>query len=221
MKVLIVDDSLMGRKLVEEVVENEFNKIYTATCGKAALVMTLQHKPEFIILDVMMPDIDGFQICRKIRKNPNIYGYPYIMMLTGKDSDDDVITGFENGADDYLKKPFNSRELLLRVKSGLRKNNKVIKSLYYGKLTIFEESKTVRLDEEEVKLSKTLFKLLVYFIKNKGISLSREMIYKNVWEEEFVKGNRTVDVYVRRLKDKIACLEDGIESQCGFGYRLK
>lgn len=221
MKVLIVDDSLMGRKLAEEVVEKEFDKIYTATCGKAALVMTLQHKPEFIILDVMMPDIDGFEICRRIRKNPNIYGCPYIMMLTGKDSDDDVITGFENGADDYLKKPFNSRELLLRVKSGLRKNSKVIKSINYGALIIFEESRRVMLDEEEVKLSNTLFKLLVYLIKNKGISLSREMIYKNVWEDDFVKGNRTVDVYVRRLKDKIGCLEDAIESQNGFGYRLR
>ncbi len=211
----------MGRTLVEKVLGNEFNKIYTATCGKAALVMTLQHKPEFIILDVMMPDIDGFEICRKIRKNPNIYGFPYIMMLTGKDSDDDVIKGFENGADDYLKKPFNSRELLLRVKSGLRKNNKIIKSIHYGELTIIEESRRVTLDEEEFKLSNTLFKLLVYFIKNKGISLSRELIYKNVWEDDFVKGNRTVDVYVRRLKDKIGYLEDAIESQSGFGYRLK
>ncbi len=220
MNILVVDDSLVVRRLIETTLKEEFGRIHTAVCGESALASVLLHKPAIVILDIMMPNISGIDVCLKIRNNPKIYGDPYIIMLTGKDDDDDVISGFEAGADDYLKKPFNPKELSLRVKASLRKSRVANTTLYYKNITLFKNSRRVEIDGAEVKLSSKLFNLLSFFIENTGISLSRERIYLQVWEEEFLKGNRTVDVYVRRLKDKVPQLEGEINSQSGFGYRL-
>jgi len=220
MKILAVDDSIVVRRLIETTLKEEFGKIHTAVCGESALASILLHKPGIVILDIMMPNISGIDVCLKIRNNPNIYGDPYIIMLTGRDDDDDVISGFEAGVDDYLTKPFNPRELSLRVKASLRKSRGSNTPLYYKNITLFKSSRQVEVDSLEVKLSRKLFNLLSFLIENKGISLSRERIYLQVWEEEFLKGNRTVDVYIRRLKDKIPQLEGEVNSQSGFGYRL-
>lgn len=220
MNILVVDDSLTVRRLIETTLKKEFSRIHTAVCGESALASILLHKPAIVILDIMMPNLSGIEVCLKIRKNPKIYGDPYILILTGRDDDDDVISGFEAGADDYLKKPFNPKELSLRVKASLRKNRVSNNSLYYKNITLFKDSRRVEVDGTDVKLSSKLFNLLLFLIENSGISLSRERIYLQVWEEEFLKGNRTVDVYLRRLKDKIPDLEGEINSQSGFGYRL-
>ncbi len=220
MNIVIVEDSMATRHLLESILKEE---LYTTTSfgsGKAALFHLSNSPTDFLLLDIGLPDMSGYEVVEKIKKNPKVYGNPYVILLTGKVENSDVVVGFEKGADDYIKKPFNPDELKLRIKAASRNFMTVHNYYNYGPIEIDSEAQSISYEGINTKITKTEFKLLMYLIRNKGTTLSRKDIYQKIWEGAFFEGNRTIDVYIRRLKIKFPCLERDIESVSGVGYRL-
>lgn len=225
--ILIVDDEKEIRDLIEIYLVNEGYKTIKATNGNEALKIVSENDIDLIILDVMMPEKDGVQACMELRKTNNMP----VIMLSAKSQDMDKILGLTSGADDYLTKPFNPLELIARVKSQLRryytfnegkaKNQDV---LYLNDIVINLSTREVIKGEEQIKLTKTEFDMLVYMTRNTGIVLSVEKIYENVWKEEFLESENTVMVHIRKLREKI---EDDprnpiyIKTVWGVGYKVE
>lgn len=180
-------------------------------------------KPDLILLDIMLNDIDGFSVCRKIAK----YKIP-IIMLTARGEIMDKILGLELGADDYITKPFDIREVIARIRVSLRRRSELIELLEesdsgeitYGRLKVNEDSRIVLLNNEEVKLKPKEFDLLLFLLKNKNIVLSRDKLLDLVWGYDFSGDTRTVDVHITRLRQKFKN-EVNIETVFGIGYMLK
>ena len=221
MKVLIVEDSLITRNHLEKTLKEEGFDVRTASSGEAALQIIVNMSPELILLDLYLPGIDGLEVCEKIRNHPKVYGTPHIIMLTGKTEEQDIVDGFTRGADDYVKKPFNIHEVILRIRAVERKNTAVAEILQIGDIFINLSANSVREEGKEIKLSKTEYNLLVFLGKNRGVALSRRNIYERVWEDEFIQGNRIIDVYIRKLKNKLLTFDNYIESLQGRGYILR
>lgn len=219
-KVLIVEDENDIRSfIVRTLKRNDFTTIEVAT-GKEALRLVELEKPEVILLDVMLPDIDGFEICKRVSKDhPDIS----IIMVTAKGEDLDKIKGLELGADDYIIKPFNPMELVARIKAVIRRTNKVDASneVIVGPLKIDFNSQKVYMNGEPLELTPREFCLLKAFANNVNKALSRDEILNWVWGEDYVGDTKTVDVHIRRLREKI---EDDpshpryIETVWGHGY---
>jgi two-component system alkaline phosphatase synthesis response regulator PhoP len=170
----------------------------------------------------MLPHLDGMSFTDMVRSMPEKYGNPYIIMLTAKTEVEDVLKGLDTGADDYMKKPFDPRELLLRIKKLLGRNekkNKVI--LNYKDITIDKDKYSIMENDEERELSKKEFDLLLYLIENKGIVLSREKILNKVWNSNYYSGDRSVDVYISKIREKIKSISPYIKTIKGVGYRLE
>lgn len=228
--ILVVEDDMEIKTLIQFFIEKDkflgsnYN-ILTTQNGVKALSVISSEKPELIILDIMMPEINGFEITKKIRNENYKYGKPLILMLTAKTEIEDVVTGFETGCDDYLKKPFDPRELILRIKKllELRKGTESEKNveLNYNGIKVNLSKYMVYEKEKEILLSNKEFKLLVYLIENKGIVLSREKILNRVWGENYFSGDRTIDVYIGKIRDKIPSLSRNIKTVKGVGYRLE
>ena len=228
--ILIVEDDMEIKTIIQFFLEKEkfFNlnyNIITTQDGIKALSIIQKEKPELIVLDVMLPGIQGFEIVKKIRSEKYKYGNPLIFMLTAKTEIEDVVEGFETGCDDYLKKPFDPRELVLRIKKliGLSKGKESFKEseLTYGKIKIDLDRYTVHEEGEEIFLSNKEFKLLIYLIGNKGMVLTRENILNKVWGESYFSGDRTIDVYIGKLREKLPSLLENIKTVKGVGYKLK
>ncbi len=221
MKVLIVEDSLVTRNHLEKKLKEEGFDVSTASSGEAALQTIVNMNPQLVLLDLYLPGIDGLEVCEKIRNHPGVYGSPHIIMLTGKTEEQDIVDGFVRGADDYVKKPFNIAEVILRIRAVERKTAAKSEVLQVGDIVINLSANSVREGGEEIKLSKTEYNLLVFLAKNRGVALSRMNIYERVWEDEFIPGNRIIDVYIRKLKNKLSTFDNHIESLQGRGYILR
>ncbi|QQZ08478.1 response regulator transcription factor [Heyndrickxia vini] len=225
-KILIVDDDKDIRNLISVYLENE--GLYTHKVEDAIEALKLLEEREFdlIILDIMMPNMDGIEACMKIRQERNMP----IIMLSAKSEDIDKIQGLTSGADDYLSKPFNPLELIARVKSQLRrykkynadtKNTKNI--IEIGDLTVNTDTRQVWVRGKEVRLTPKEFDILELLSRNKGIVLSVEKIYETVWKEDFFKSDNTVMVHITKIRDKIE--EDSkhpiyIKTVWGTGYKI-
>jgi len=217
--ILIVDDEPNIIELAKLYLEREGFKVEGVSTGKDALTRQETGKPDLIILDLMLPDIDGFDVCRRIRAKSNIP----ILMLTARKEDVDKIIGLELGADDYLTKPFNPRELVARVKAILRRNQSPTKpssTLSLGKLTIDTARHEVTIDGKPVSLRTKEFALLVTMAQNSGIVFSREKLLEMVWGYDYYGETRTVDVHINHLRDKIAGSGVDIETLRGSGYKM-
>lgn len=221
MKILIVEDSLITRNHLEKTLKEEGFDVSTAVSGEAALQTIVNMSPQLVLLDLYLPGIDGLEVCEKIRNHPGVYGTPHIIMLTGKTEQQDIVDGFVRGADDYVKKPFNIDEVILRIRVVERKSAAKVEVLQVGDIIINLSANSVREGGEEIKLSKTEYNLLVLLAKNRGVALSRMNIYERVWEDEFIQGNRIIDVYIRKLKKKLSTFDNHIESLQGRGYILR
>lgn len=221
MKILIVEDSLVTRNHLERSLREEGFDVTTASSGEAALQTVVNEGTQLVLLDLYLPGIDGLEVCERIRSHPKVYGTPHIIMLTGKTEQEDIVEGFVRGADDYVKKPFNIEEVILRIRAVERKNTSRAEILQVGEITINLAANSVREDGEEIKLSKTEYNLLVFLAENRGVALSRRKIYERVWEDEFIQGNRIIDVYIRKLKNKLSTFDGHIESLQGRGYILR
>ncbi|MCF6460373.1 DNA-binding response regulator [Clostridium sp. Cult3] len=200
MNILVVDDERLIVKGLKHSLEQQGYNVLTAYSGVEALDSIRNDKVDFIILDLMLPDIDGMMLCKRIREN---YDIP-ILMLTAKDGDYDKILGFEFGADDYMTKPFNTLELIARIKAITRrveiKKEDMILSL--GELTISWGERKIYIDDEEIKLTQKEFDMLYLLAKNPGRVFTREEIFNQIWEEEPLD-IRTIDVHIKNLREKI------------------
>jgi two-component system alkaline phosphatase synthesis response regulator PhoP len=219
--ILLVDDEPSIIQLSRMYLEREGFKVESAGDGEGALEVITRLKPGLLVLDVMLPKVDGFEVCRRLRaeKNPIL-----IIMLTARDEDVDKIIGLELGADDYLTKPFNPRELVARVKALLRRNERVSHSpttpTRLADLTIDPGSREVRLRDLLVELRAQEFDLLIAFVENRGKVLSREKLLELAWGFDYYGQTRTVDVHVGHLRKKLEGSSVRIETVAGVGYKL-
>lgn len=223
-KILIVDDEEHIRELIKFNLENNGYKTICADNGLDALKIAKEEKPQLVLLDVMLPAMDGYDVCKEIRKDNAISSTP-IIMITAKGEEFDKVLGLELGSDDYITKPFSIRELLARVKAILRRTiiKPIDNSFSFGKISIdFEKHEVIK---SGIKIDLTLkeFELLHILIKNKGRVMTRDFLLDKIWGYEYIGETRTVDVHIRHLRKKIE--EDDknpkfIETIRGIGYRF-
>ena len=224
-KVLIVDDEEHIVELLQFNLVNAGYKVITANNGLDALKKVKEHKPDLLLLDLMLPGMDGLDVCKEIKRNKET-SKTSIIMLTAKSEELDKILGLELGADDYITKPFSIRELLARVKAVLRRSNsdEISEEIYeLGRLKVDFERHEVLINNEKVELTLKDFELLQILIKNKGKILRRETLLDKVWGYEYIGETRTVDVHIRYLRKKIEDDDKNpkfIETIRGVGYRF-
>jgi DNA-binding response OmpR family regulator len=217
--VLIADDEKNIVQLARMYLVSEGFTVESAPNGREALEKVRQVKPDLVILDLMMPDIDGWEVCRRLRKESDIP----IIMLTARDDDVDKIVGLEIGADDYVTKPFNARELVARVKAVLRRysaGKSPERVLQVGNLRIDPERHEVTVDEKPVELRPKEFDLLTALARNPGIVFDRERLLKVAWGYDYYGDSRTVDVHVTWLREKLRASTARIQTVWGVGYKL-
>jgi DNA-binding response OmpR family regulator len=218
-KILVVDDEPNIIELAKLYLEREGYEVEGAANGSDALSRQSANNPDLIVLDLMLPDIDGYEVCRQIRAKSDVP----ILMLTARKEDIDKIVGLELGADDYLTKPFNPRELVARVRAILRRYQTGLKptdTVEIGRLRIDLPRHEVTIGDQPVKLRTKEFALLATFAQNPGIVLSREKLLEVVWGFDYYGESRTVDVHVNHLREKIAGSGAQIETIRGTGYKI-
>lgn len=220
MKIAIIEDDSFTRKMIAKFLKREGMECMEEESGKSALFKIAETAPDIIILDVNLPEKSGYDICIEVRENPKKYGNPLILMLTGETEPEKVIEGFKKGADDYIKKPFDIEELLMRINSWSRRLNKIEKMIRYKTIVLDIENKNIFESDRPVNVSAKEFDVLQCLIINKGLAVSRDKLMKEVWEVEYYYGCKTVDMTIKRIKNKIECMDKLIEPVAGIGYRL-
>ena len=224
-KVLIVDDEEHIVELLQFNLVNAGYKVITANNGLDALKKVKENKPDLLLLDLMLPGMDGLDVCKEIKRDKET-SKTSIIMLTAKSEELDKILGLELGADDYITKPFSIRELLARVKAVLRRSSsdEISEEIYeIGRLKVDFERHEVLINNEKVELTLKEFELLEILIKNKGKILRRETLLDKVWGYEYIGETRTVDVHIRYLRKKVEDDDKNpkfIETIRGVGYRF-
>lgn len=223
-KILIVDDEEHIRELLKFNLENNGYKTINADNGIDALKIARSEKLGLILLDLMLPGMDGYDVCKEIRKDISISSTP-IIMITAKGDEFDKVLGLELGADDYLTKPFSIREMLARVKAVLRRTmlHQVDKSYRFGNIFVNFDKHEVEKKEEKIELTLKEFELLEILINNKGRVLTRDFLLDKIWGYEYIGETRTVDVHIRHLRQKIEDDDKNpmyIETVRGIGYRF-
>ncbi len=221
MKLLIVEDNKETRKLISFSLDELKLDIIEAESGKEALKKIELDRPSIIILDLGLPDISGKEVCKIIRENVCKYGTPFIIMLTAETEQKSVIEGLSLGADDYIKKPFDTDELFFRVKGIKSRIKDEIEVLKFGNIRLNISTMTCFLDDEKIDIGKKEFELLEYLIENQGLILSREKILDHIWGGEIDIFDRAVDQCVKRLRGKIPPLKEWLKSKKGVGYVLE
>lgn len=219
--ILVVDDEANIRDLARIYLEKEGFRVIGASNGTQALRQMKQSPPALVILDLMLPEIDGWEVCRQIRASGDLP----IIMLTARDDDIDKILGLELGADDYMTKPFNPRELVARVRAILRRTSGNLqvssdKQRLLGDLTIDPGSRNVTVGGEPVTLRIKEFDLLLAFVDNVNQVLTRDQLLNKAWGYDYYGETRTVDVHVAQLRDKLTNSSVRIETVWGIGYKL-
>ncbi len=222
-KILVVEDEASIRKFIAINLERSGFEVLETDNGESALEMAVSCKPVVMVLDVMLPGIDGFEVCSKLRADmPGMI----IIMLTARAQDIDKITGLELGADDYMVKPFNPRELIARIHANLRRAEAMKISattpLTYKNLMMDTNSQKFFKDNIEIELTPTEFSVLKLFMSNIGRALSRNELFNSVWGKNYFGDLKTLDVYIRRIREKIEenpSEPQYIETVWGFGYR--
>ncbi len=219
LKILVVDDESRMRKLVRDFLVRNNYEVIEAENGEQAVDIFFDTKDiALIILDVMMPKMDGYQVCREIRQ----YSKVPIIMLTAKSEERDELQGFEYGVDEYISKPFSPKILVARVEAVLRRSNSDENKTYeIGGITLDKAAHMVKVDGKEIDLSFKEFELLTYFIVNQGVALSRERILNNVWNYDYYGDARTIDTHVKKLRNKMGEKGDYIKTIWGMGYKFE
>lgn len=223
-KVLIVEDE---KDLAELLAFNLEKEGYVADCvhdGKLGLEQATAELPDLILLDLMLPGLLGTEVCKALRKDPRTAQIP-IIMITAKGDEIDRVVGFEVGADDYIVKPFSMREVILRIKSVMRRFEQheaaPVELLSIGEITIDKQRHLVTSAGLEIELTSTEFKLLLYLVEKKGRVHSRERLLQDVWSYNNAGDTRTVDTHVTRLRGKLGAPGDIIKTVRGFGYKIE
>lgn len=219
LKILVVDDETRMRKLVGDFLKKSGYQVLEAADGSAALdIFFVQNDIALVILDVMMPKMDGWQVCKEIRQFSKVP----IIMLTAKSEESDELLGFELGVDEYITKPFSPKILVARVEAILRRtiSSEPEAVLSAGGISIDKSAHSVTIDGTLIELSYKEFELLTYFMENRGIALSREKILNSVWNYDYYGDARTIDTHVKKLRSKMGEKGDLIKTIWGMGYKL-
>lgn len=219
-KILVIDDESRMRKLVRDFLTKKGYEVLEASNGEESMEIFYEDKEiDLLILDVMMPKMDGWEVCREVRKTSKIP----IIMLTAKGDERDELLGFELGVDEYVTKPFSPKILVARVEAILRRSSTgnddgITKA---GDITMNKNAHEVFVDDQPVELSYKEFELLAYFIDNQGIALSRERILNNVWNYDYFGDARTIDTHVKKLRNKLGDRGEYIKTIWGMGYKFE
>ena len=220
LKILVVDDESRMRKLVRDFLVKQNFDVLEAGDGEEAVDIFFKEKDiALIILDVMMPKMDGWQVCREIRN----YSRVPIIMLTAKGDERDELQGFDLGVDEYITKPFSPKILVARVEAILRRSNLLTNDdvISAGGIELNKAAHQVKIDGQEIELSYKEFELLTYFMENQGIALSREKILNNVWNYDYFGDARTIDTHVKKLRSKLGEKGEMIKTIWGMGYKFE
>ena len=219
MKLLVVDDEKLIRDVIREYAESENYKVLEASDGENAIsVMEKNPDVDLIIMDIMMPKLDGYSSCKEIFK---IKKYP-VIMLSARKEEYDKLLGFELGIDDYVTKPFSPKELMARIKAILaRVNNQTDDIFVYKKLEVNYKAHSVKIDGKELKITPKEYQLLINFIKNDGIALSREKLLSTIWGYDFFGDDRTVDTHIKMLRKNLGEYGDLIVTVRSVGYKFE
>ena len=220
LKILVVDDESRMRKLVRDFLVKADYAVLEAEDGEQALeIFEAQNDIALVILDVMMPKLDGWQVCREIRE----YSKVPIIMLTARSDERDELMGFELGVDEYISKPFSPKILVARVEAILRRTNQAGSDdiLEAGGIQVSRAAHNVAVDGAYIDLSYKEFELLAYFMENQGLALSREKILNNVWNYDYFGDARTIDTHVKKLRSKLGAKGDLIKTIWGYGYKFE
>ena len=219
-KIMVVDDESRMRKLVRDFLTREGYKVIEAADGEEAMDLFYENRDvALVILDVMMPRMDGWQTCREIREESKVP----IIMLTAKGDEQDELKGFELGVDEYISKPFSPKILVARVEAILRRSGMVEEEelLCAGGIEINKTAHEVSVDGKKIELSFKEFELLSYFLENQGIALSREKILNHVWNYDYFGDARTIDTHVKKLRSKLGEKGEMIHTIWGMGYKFE
>lgn len=220
LKVMVVDDESRMRKLVKDFLVKKNFEVLEAENGSDAIDLFFAQKDiDLVILDVMMPKMDGWEVCRQIRA----YSKVPIIMLTARSDEKDELLGFELGVDEYISKPFSPKILVARVEAILRRTSALASEevLKAGNIEVDKAAHQVTVDGRQVELSFKEFELLVYFIENQGLALSREKILNSVWNYDYFGDARTIDTHVKKLRSKLGEKGELIKTIWGMGYKFE
>ena len=217
-KILIIDDTELMIKLIKDILEEAEYEVVTASNGYEGLRKVREEKPDLVILDIVMPGIDGFEVCKSLRADESNNLMP-IIMLTAQQNEDDKLTGLELGADDYITKPFKVKILMAKINRILGKNNQGF--LQVKELKLHRQQRKVLVESEEVVLAPKEFDLLEYMIINKNIVLSRDQILEEIWGYDFEGGIRVVDNHIKKLRSKLQPFSQRIKTVIGKGYVIE
>ncbi|MCR1918562.1 response regulator transcription factor [Frisingicoccus caecimuris] len=219
-KILVIDDESRMRKLVRDFLTKKGYEVLEAANGEEAMEIFYEDKDiDLLILDVMMPKMDGWEVCREVRKTSRVP----IIMLTAKADERDELLGFELGVDEYVTKPFSPKILVARVEAILRRSNVNTDDgiIRIGDITMNKNAHEVFVGNQPIELSFKEFELLAYFIENQGIALSRERILNNVWNYDYFGDARTIDTHVKKLRNKLGERGGYIKTIWGMGYKFE
>lgn len=221
-KILIVEDEPQINRLIELILQSEgYYNILKSYDGRSAFKIIEKEKPDLILLDVMIPEIDGFSLCKMIKEIPD-FSSIQIIMLTARKMEEDILQGFENGAIDYISKPFNNKMLLARIKAHLKNTELTSYIQIYKNIELNNKKKIAKIDDKEVNLTKFEYILLQKFISNPGIVFSRTQLLSYLrGDDGFNISERAIDFQIVNLRKKLGAYGASIETVRGFGYKLK
>jgi two-component system alkaline phosphatase synthesis response regulator PhoP len=221
-QILVVEDDPDIAQLIGHYLEKAGHAVEFLSSGAAVMPAIRRRPPDLVVLDLMLPELDGLMICQAMRTDPQTAAIP-VIMVTARGDEADRITGLELGADDYVTKPFSPKELAARVTALLRRATRTTAPgdvLRYGPITIDADRHAVTVAGDEIRLTAKEFLLLQYLLQHRGRVLSRDLLLTDVWGYQYTGGTRTVDVHIRRLREKMPVLADAIETVKQFGYKL-
>jgi two-component system alkaline phosphatase synthesis response regulator PhoP len=222
--ILVVDDERDILELLQYNLEKEGYRVLTAHNGREGLRLAARH-PNLVILDVMMPEMDGWEVCKSLRANPTLANTP-VIFLTARDHEVDEVLGLELGADDYITKPVKVRTLIARVKRALRPREEPLATkkpevLRVGELEIHTSNYFVRIRNREIPLPRKEFEVLLFLVRHPDRVISRETILNEVWGRDVYVVDRTIDVHIRKIREKLGVFASHIDTVKGVGYRFK
>ncbi|MBP3920632.1 MAG: response regulator transcription factor [Bacilli bacterium] len=217
MKLLIVDDEPLIRNVIKEYAIIEKFEVIEASNGNEAIDIVKKDNIDIIVLDIMMPKLDGYSALKQIKEIKNIP----VIILSARSEEFDKLLGFELGIDDYLTKPFSPKELMARIKAIMKRFNKEIDEYIYKNLKIDFKGHVVYINNEEIKLTPKEYELLTYFIKNKNIALSRDQLLSTVWGYDFYGDDRTIDTHIKMLRNNLGEYRNLIVTIRGMGYKFE
>lgn len=216
MHILIVDDEILIRNVIKEYLKLENYTYYEASDGADAIELVKNNNYDCILMDIMMPKLDGYSAIKEIKKISDAK----IIVLSARTEEFDKLSGFDLGIDDYVTKPFSPKELIARIKAVTKRNNKHTKITIVGNIKLDELSRTAYIDNNEVELTHTQFDLLTLFLKNENIVFTREMIIDKIWGYTYEAEDRTIDAHIKLLRVKLGKYKNSIKTVRGVGYKF-